>query len=458
MRLSRCIAATFVLLASSLVLIGSSAAQNVKVVTTFSGQPLSYPEGSLVQGRNGQLFGGADSFTGSTYGTVFQLSTRGMLGFSHTFDSTDGAQPAGLTLATDGNLYGVARYGGTSNSGVLYRLSPNGTYTILHEFSGGSDGGNPIASPVEATDGSIYGVAMGSFVLASTLYRYTPQSGSFATVYTFDEAHGQYATYLIQGSDGSLYGTAVWGGNSQCGTAFKITTSGTPLWAYSFPCGAGGYNPQMLLQAADGSFYGVAENGGGCQYCGTIFKSDNEGHVSTLYSLPPILVHGQNPAILLQATDGNLYGVTYAGGQFSDGTVFKMTTSGTYTVLYSLDSATTGGSPTGMMQHTNGLLYGTAGVGGTSGNGTVYSFNARLSPFVAFVLPGAGLGQTAQILGQGLTGTTAVTFNGVAATKFTVVSDTYMTAVVPSGASTGPVVVTTPGGALSSNMSFRIIE
>jgi hypothetical protein len=79
-----------------------------------------------------------------------------------------------------------------------------------------------------------------------------------------------------------------------------------------------------------------------------------------------------------------------------------------------------------------------------------------LDPFITFVLPVGKPGQTAQILGQGLTGTTSVTFNGVAATKFTVVSDTYMTSVVPAGATTGPVVITTPTGNLTSNVSFRI--
>ena len=110
------------------------------------------------------------------------------------------------------------------------------------------------------------------------------------------------------------------------------------------------------------------------------------------------------------------------------------------------------------MQDTNGVFYGTTGLGGKYNSGTVYSHNAGLAPFITFVLPVGTVGQTAQILSQGLTGTAAVTFNGVAATKFTVVSDTYMTAVVPSGATTGPVVVTTPGGALTSNVSFRITE
>ncbi len=110
------------------------------------------------------------------------------------------------------------------------------------------------------------------------------------------------------------------------------------------------------------------------------------------------------------------------------------------------------------MQATNGLFYGTTYLGGHSGNGTVYSLNMGLGPFVTFVRPNGAVGSTAQILGQGLTGATGVTFNGVAATSFKVSADTFMTAVVPSGAGTGPVAVTTPGGTLTSNVSFRIIN
>ena len=160
----------------------------------------------------------------------------------------------------------------------------------------------------------------------------------------------------------------------------------------------------------------------------------------------------------MQATDGNLYGTAQIGGQFDDGILFKVKTSGSFTLLYSFDGTTTGSSPGALTQHTNGLLYGTAFSGGASNAGTAFSFNARLSPFITFVTPAGRLGQTAQILGQGLTGATSVTFNGVAATSFTVVNDTYMTAVVPSGATTGKVVVTTPSGPLTSNVNFRIIQ
>ena len=457
MRPSRFLVVMFLSLVAMLAeATGAARAQSVKVLTNFSGQSASLPYGPLVQGRNGTLYGTTSGIPFAA-GAVFQLSLTGGLAFPHTFDDTDGSQPAGLVLSTDGNFYGVAVYGGSSESGVLFRLSPSGTYTVLHEFAGGADGAYPAASPIQATDGSLYGVTEGNFNVASTLYKYTPQSGSFETLYTFDAAHGQYAYDLIQATDGNLYGAAVWGGNSSCGTAFKFTISGVPLWAYSFPCGAGGSNPGILLQATDGNFYGTTGGGGlGVGY-GTIFTSNSEGTVSILYSLPPVQAHGASPVTLVQGTDGNLYGTTDVGGQSNDGVLFKLTTSGTFALLYSFDG-TSGSNPDALMQHTDGLLYGTAEEGGASNAGTVYSFNARLSPFVAFVVPAGRYGQAAEILGQGLLGTTSVTFNGKTATSFNVVNDTYMTAVVPSGATTGKVVVTTPSGALTSNVNFRIIQ
>ena len=109
-------------------------------------------------------------------------------------------------------------------------------------------------------------------------------------------------------------------------------------------------------------------------------------------------------------------------------------------------------------QDTNGKFYGTTYQGGRYGYGTVYSLDMGLGPFVSFVLPAGRVGQQVQILGQGLTGTTSVSFGGVPATSFNVLRDTYMTAVVPSGAATGPVVVTTPTGSLTSNVSFRVLK
>jgi hypothetical protein len=129
-----------------------------------------------------------------------------------------------------------------------------------------------------------------------------------------------------------------------------------------------------------------------------------------------------------------------------------------YKSLYAFSSKFGRFPSAGLLQHTNGKFYGLCFNGGAYGEGTLYSLNMGLSPFIALVRYTGRIGQPVQILGQGLTGSTAVNINGVAATSFKVVSDTYMTAVVPTGATTGPVVVTTPKGTLTSNHNFRIVQ
>jgi uncharacterized repeat protein (TIGR03803 family) len=133
-----------------------------------------------------------------------------------------------------------------------------------------------------------------------------------------------------------------------------------------------------------------------------------------------------------------------------------MTTSGAYTLIYNFQTAVGQVPAAAPLQDTNGLLYGTTSSGGTYGFGGVYRLNLGLNPFITFVQPIGKAGHSAQILGQKLTGATAVTFNGVPVTSFAVLRDTFMTAVVPAGATTGPVVVTTPAGTLTSNVNFRI--
>jgi len=110
-----------------------------------------------------------------------------------------------------------------------------------------------------------------------------------------------------------------------------------------------------------------------------------------------------------------------------------------------------------LTRHTNGKFYGTTNTGGTANFGTVFSFDVGLGSFVTFVVPVGAIGSHAQILGTGLTGTTAVSFNGVPASSFTVYSDTSLAATVPTGATTGTVQVTTPGGTLSSNVVFEVV-
>ena len=166
---------------------------------------------------------------------------------------------------------------------------------------------------------------------------------------------------------------------------------------------------------------------------------------------------------LIQATDGNFYGTAAYDGLYPNfGTVFAITPSGTLTTLHNFDS-TDGSYPyAGLLQATTGGFYGTTFAGGSStacpfGCGTVFSLDMGLGPFVAFVGAAGKVSQTGGILGQGFTGTTSVTLNGIAA-NFTVVSDTFIKATVPQGATNGYVTVNTPTGALMSNVPFRVIK
>ena len=216
-----------------------------------------------------------------------------------------------------------------------------------------------------------------------------------------------------------------------------------------------------LIQATNGKFYGTAssggENGGG-----TVFEMTPGGKATTLHSFcsQSNCADGKTPwAGLIQATDGNLYGTTSAGGANLYGTIFKITTAGKLTTLYSFCSqsgCTDGASPyEGLVQATNGTLYGTTHSGGTDNLGTIYSLSVGLGPFVQTVPSSAKVGAPVLILGNNLTGTTSVSFSSTAAT-FTVASGTEIKTTVPAGATTGTVEVTTPKGTLKSNVIFHV--
>jgi uncharacterized repeat protein (TIGR03803 family) len=268
------------------------------------------------------------------------------------------------------------------------------------------------------------------------------------------------------GSDGALYGVTSGGGINGIGTIFKITASGTFTKIYDFD-EIHGADPQgSLLLSADGNMYGTTNAGGGLNL-GTVFKLTPTGVVTVLHSFDSI--DGASPeAGLVQASDGKLYGTTFFGGTNGNGTIFSITTDGALTTIYNFPDfhSVDGANPYGLMQHTNGKFYGTTKQGGISDNcdsfgatgcGTVFSLDVGLGPFVKFVVPSGKVGAVTQILGTGLTGTTAVTFNGVPASSFKVVRDTFIKATVPAGATTGPVTITTPTGTLTGNVNFTVL-
>jgi uncharacterized repeat protein (TIGR03803 family) len=242
----------------------------------------------------------------------------------------------------------------------------------------------------------------------------------------------------MQGSDGNLYIAASSGGTNNNGTIVELSPAGKLLSYYAFPGGPGGSFPLGLVQASNGNYYGVTFQGGQKENSagiGTIFRYTPPANVTVLYIYNPLTTNGGGypSGIPIQATDGYLYGLTLDGGTYAGGTLYRISTTGKYQQLYSFPTTVGKGPTFNLLQATSGLFYGSAQSGGPYGYGAIFSLDMGLGPFITFVQPVGKVGKTTQIFGTGLTGTTSVTFNGVAATKFSVVSDTYMTAVVPVG-------------------------
>ncbi|MGA2590581.1 MAG: choice-of-anchor tandem repeat GloVer-containing protein [Bryobacteraceae bacterium] len=435
------------------------------------------PVAALVQATNGDLYGTTGLGGANAAGTVFKITPSGTLTTFYSFCSqsgcTDGSRPyAGLIQATNGDFYGTTYFGGgAKDDGTVFKITPSGALRTLYSFcsqSGCTDGGLPDAGLVQAANGNFYGTTDGGGAnAAGTVFKITT-GGKLTTLYSFCAqsgcTDGQYPDAgLIQATNGDFYGTT--SGSSGVGTVFKITTGGKLTTLHSFcsqsGCTDGQYPYAGLVQATNGDFYGTTSAGGASGH-GTVFKITPSGALRTLYSFcsQSGCTDGSGPyAGLIQATNGDLYGTTEYGGAYGYGTVFEMTPGGTLTTLYSFcaqSGCTDGQYPyAGLVQDTNGTFYGTTEYGGAYGDGTIFTLSVGLGPFVRTLPTSGKVGAAVKILGTGLTGSTSVTFNGTAAT-FTVVSASEITTTVPVGATTGTAQVVTPSATLSSNVPFQV--
>ncbi len=487
---------------SAILTIPSAQAQTFKILHSFcattngDGNCLdgANPVAGLVQATNGDFYGttqygGAGSYAGN-YGTAYKITPLGTLTTLHNFCSdaacADGSEPmSGLMQESSGNLYGMTISGGAYqgqvlNEGVVFKMTLGGSLTPLVTFQS-TNGSRPMAVLVQAQNGELYGTTGegGAYVTGSnagggTVFKMTG-AGTLVTVHSFCGTtnssgycvDGAGPTGLVQASNGDLYGTTEYGGTSDGGTVFKLTPNGALTTLYSFcaqtNCADGSWPTSALIQAADGNLYGTTTYGGGFGQNGTVFKITPTGKLKTIYRFCSLVncADGVEPMYsgLIQGTDGNLYGTTSSGGTAYAGTLFKITTAGTLTTLYNFCSqsgCTDGlGPQAGLIQGTNGALYGTTNGGGTYGYGTVFSLSTGLNPFVALQSTYGEIGAKVKILGTDLTGATAVTFNGTAA-AFTVVSKSEISTTVPAGATSGSVVVTTPGAALGSSQAYTV--
>jgi uncharacterized repeat protein (TIGR03803 family) len=382
---------------------GSSLAQTFTTLYKFGAG--GNPEAGLVQGADGNLYGTTFGYLGKRNGTIFKITPSG------TFTALNGGGEfaAALIQGTDGNLYGTMFAGGSPGNGTVFKISPSGTVTTLYSFGFPPSASFPRAALLKGTDGNFYGTTYyggtnsciygGTNYGCGTIFKITP-SGTLTTLYSFcsksDCADGQAPDApLLEGTDGSFYGTTYYGGKTACsggcGTIFKITTTGSLTTLHSFHSSDGANPAAGLILAKDGNFYGTTYDGrsSACSSgCGTIFKITTAGTLKTLHSFDS--TDGANPiAPLIQASDGNFYGTTGSGGANFRGTIFKVTTSGTLTTLHGFDG-TDGSMPTALVQGTNGIFYGTTEFGGNDNYhfcqgtcGTIYSLSIGLDAKIA---------------------------------------------------------------------------
>ena len=455
-----------------------STAQTFTTLYSFAGTAAndgSLPGyGALVQGFDGNLYGttvqgGINCSEGAAgCGEVFKITPGGVLTGIHEFCAAgscpDGNQPeGGLALNIDGSLYGMTQFGGTSGSGTVFKITPGAPLDTLYSFDG-TIGAEPMSTLVRAGNGNFYGITQtGGITGSGAIVKVTPR-GIVSLVHSLSNTVGigqSDPAALAQGTDGNFYGVTGVGGSFGVGTVFRLTPGGMLTVLHNFSGTPDGAAPSgTLVQGTDGDFYGTTRQGG-ANGRGTVFKITPAGELNIVYSFCPLngCPDGFDPVGgLVQAADKNFYGTTLGGGSGSrNGTVFQMTPAGKLKTLHSFTGLEGSEPLAGLVQHTSGIFYGTTNAGGANDMGSIFSLSMgkSLNPFVELVTTIGKVGASVVILGDGLTGTSEVSFGGASA-AFQVVSDTEITTTVPGGATTDVVTVTTPTGTLTSNKNFAV--
>ena len=378
-------------------------AQTLQTLCSFNGTNGDDPNAGLTLGNDGNFYGTTAHGGDNDDGTIFKVTTNGVLTTLIFFAYTNGEGPNGLTLGNDGNFYGVASSGGNgewsdgnyNNYGTVFKVTTSGVLTTLVFFNL-ANGGTPTGLTL-GNDGNFYGTtAVGGDNDDGTIFKVTT-NGVLTTLISFAYTNGATPhAGLTLGNDGNFYGTTFYGGSNGEGTMFRVTTNGVTILA-SFG-GTNGAQPEAALTLGnDGNFYGTTEQGGITNSgsfnfgCGTVFKVTTNGILTTLVSFDG--TNGATPAAALTlGKHGNFYGTTFYGGTnlnggLGYGTVFKMTTNGTLTTLISFFSPfanTNGAFPAAALTLGNGgNFYGTTSGGGSFGCGVVF----RLAPNTTAATP-----------------------------------------------------------------------
>ena len=360
----------------------SAHAQTLHVLYNFGGSSDGGdPYASLIRDAAGNLYstfgyGGGTSFSGG----VFKVAPDGTETVLYSFTGgTDGAFPeAALIRDNAGNLYGTTTQGGSDNIGVVFKVDPSGTETVLHSFTGGTDGVIPVGGLLRDAAGNLYGTtSQGGTSNDGILFKISP-SGKETILHTFTGStkDGKYPSYtsLLTDAQGNLYGVTEEGGSADGGILYKLSKTGKLTILHSFTGGTtDGCNVLGTpFRDAAGNFYGTTSSCG-TDNLGTVWKVNKYGKEKVLHSFAGGTSDGEYPlAGVIMDAEGNLWGNTETGGATKFGTVYEISKSGHYTLVHSFDG-TDGKYPYGSFaQNAKGTIFGSALNGGTIGYGTVW--------------------------------------------------------------------------------------
>jgi len=410
---------------------------NYEVLFRFTIETGSAPRGHLVEGPDGYLYGTTQGGGIRRGGTIYKIRPDGTdFRVLHAFTEPTPSSPGdgadcdtGLTLGSDGLLYGVTSWGGDFLSGTVFRLAPDGSeYQVLHHFDM-RNGWEPEGQLLELSNGVLYGTTELSYesgFRGSTIYRINmdgsgfevlkfigpddadrflnglvlggdgalygslvsgpikirPDGSGFQVLHRFGTSVGDgYGGYgLTLGLDGALYGATSGGGIHGDGTVYRITTDGTEysiLHHFRHETNTVALPRASLLRTDDGVFFGTSEAGGGAN-AGTIFSvraNGSDARWRFSFGIQPN--DGTVPNGLCHGGDGFLYGTTFRGGNSNVGTVFRIDQNGSnYSVIRHLGPIAEPRSPrNGLIKGADGWLYGTTLSGGSANRGTVYKVN-----------------------------------------------------------------------------------
>ena len=367
-------------------------AQTFETLYSFSGGADGRgPFAGVIRDSVGNLYGttweGGDlsACDGLGCGVVFKIDSTGKETVLYAFSGgSDGGIPeAPLIRDSQGNLYGTAVVGGDlaycggfGSCGVVFKLDASNTYSVIHAFNG-SDGASPMAALVRDSADNLYGTTFGGGPYGYGTAFKIDSSGNETVLHSFSEGSdgGLPKAQLISDSAGSVLGTSRIGPSLSDGGVFKIDSTGTFTVLHNFSGSASdGGEPEGGLLVIGTSLYGTTRFGGSPPSQGIVF-SLNKNNVETILHRFTGTPDGANPSTtLIKDAAGNLYGTTVNGGAFGFGTVFKLTTGGKETILYSFTGGVDGAHPYGaLVRDSAGNLYGTTSdfLGG-SGFGTVF--------------------------------------------------------------------------------------